>query len=89
MHYSETLEARHRDCDADSMRGEHARVRILCRELTAAVAAEDADGVGEVVDTLLLLLQHRDAKWGAALYPMADRTPLPDLALASATKAAG
>jgi hemerythrin-like domain-containing protein len=143
MHYSETLEAQHRRCDADLLHterlahhgdwrtsaqaandfvthseehmryeentlfprlvaalpmaagptavmcSEHHQVRILCRELTAAVAAQDADGVGELVDTLLFLLQQHKTKEKTVLYPMADRALAPDPALATVVEVVG
>lgn len=70
------------------MRGEHDQIRALCRELTAAVAAQDAGGVGELVDTLLLLLQQHNAKEEAVLYPLADRVLAPDPALVAVAEPA-
>ena len=68
------------------MRGEHGQIRALFGELTAAVAAHEADAVSEIVETLLLLLQQHNAKEEAILYPLADRELAPDARPADASE---
>ncbi len=67
-----------------AMRAEHGQIRTLFGELSAAVAAQDAEALSDTVETLLLLLQQHNAKEEAVLYPLADRALAPDAGLADA-----
>jgi hypothetical protein len=72
------------------------RVRICTRDssgepmkYTKTLAAQDAPAVGDVVDTLLLVLQQHNAKEEAVLYPLADRELPADRGLRSEKEQAG
>jgi hemerythrin-like domain-containing protein len=55
------------------MRAEHAQMRELFAAIDASLAAQDADNLGDAVDTLLLLMQQHNAKEETVLYPLADQ----------------
>lgn len=61
------------------MRAEHAQMRELFQDLLQAIDQQDADTLGDAVDTLLLLMQQHNAKEETVLYPIADRTLAADL----------
>jgi hemerythrin-like domain-containing protein len=63
------------------MRLEHAQMRQLLQEMTASLAAKDADGFGGAAETLLVLMQQHNMKEEHMLYPMCDRALASDAAL--------
>lgn len=52
------------------MRMEHAQMRELMAQLTAALAKRDRDAFGGAADTLLILMQQHNMKEENILYPM-------------------
>jgi hemerythrin-like domain-containing protein len=56
------------------MRMEHAQMRRMLEELSAAVMARSVDDCLGILETLHLVAQQHNAKEEAILYPMADRT---------------
>ena len=55
------------------MRAEHAQMRELFAAIDASLNAQDAESLGDALDTLLLLMQQHNAKEESVLYPLADR----------------
>ena len=56
------------------MRFEHAQMRSLLDQMSAALKAEDADGFAGAAETLLILMQQHNMKEENILYPMCDRS---------------
>jgi hemerythrin-like domain-containing protein len=54
------------------MRMEHAQMRGLLDQMAAAVPAGDYQGILDLGDTLLMLVQQHNQKEEGMLYPMAD-----------------
>lgn len=55
------------------MRHEHAQMRELFKQMTAALANHDAEGYAGAADTLLVMMQQHNMKEENILYPMCDR----------------
>ena len=55
------------------MRGEHAQMRDLLRQMDAALAQKDADAFGGAAETLLVMMQQHNMKEENILYPMIDQ----------------
>jgi len=55
------------------MRGEHAQMRELFREMGEALEAQDADSYLGLSETLLMIMQQHNAKEEQMLYQMADQ----------------
>ncbi|MDD5247842.1 MAG: hemerythrin domain-containing protein [Rhodocyclaceae bacterium] len=51
---------------------EHAQMRDLMGQMTAALKARDGNGYGGAADTLLILMQQHNMKEENILYPMCD-----------------
>lgn len=56
------------------MRLEHAQMRDLIDQMSAALARHDAGGYAGSADTLLILMQQHNLKEENILYPMCDRS---------------
>lgn len=67
------------------MRAEHTQMRELLAEIAPAIESGDDAMLGEVLDTLLLVMQQHNAKEENVLYPLADRAL--DAAVLVASKA--
>ncbi|MFA5371192.1 MAG: hemerythrin domain-containing protein [Sideroxydans sp.] len=52
---------------------EHAQMNDLFEQMTAALAAKDAQGYGGISETLLIVMQQHNHKEEQILYPIADR----------------
>jgi hemerythrin-like domain-containing protein len=63
---------------AGVMRSEHAQMRRMLDELTAAATGRAADDCLGILETLHLVTQQHNAKEEGILYPMADRTLAPE-----------
>ena len=55
------------------MRSEHQQMRAVLTEMDYAAADDDADGVIDHGDTLLMLIQQHNVKEESVLYPMCDQ----------------
>ncbi|MBA3902225.1 MAG: hemerythrin [Rhodocyclaceae bacterium] len=55
------------------MRGEHAQMRELLRQMDEALAQKNADGFGGAAETLLVMMQQHNMKEENILYPMCDQ----------------
>ncbi len=55
------------------MRGEHAQMRDLIRQMDEALAQKNADAFGGTAETLLIMMQQHNMKEENILYPMCDQ----------------
>jgi iron-sulfur cluster repair protein YtfE (RIC family) len=55
------------------MRGEHAQMRDLVKQMDEALAQKNADGFGGAAETLLVMMQQHNMKEENILYPMIDQ----------------
>jgi iron-sulfur cluster repair protein YtfE (RIC family) len=69
------------------MRGEHAQMRDLLRQMDAALAQKDADAFGGAAETLLVMMQQHNMKEENILYPMIDQAMGQDGELSSRIEA--
>jgi iron-sulfur cluster repair protein YtfE (RIC family) len=55
------------------MRGEHAQMRDLVKQMDEALAQKNPDGFGGAAETLLVMMQQHNMKEENILYPMIDQ----------------